>query len=107
MIQPTWKIIPADGRPVCRHGYNFHDDDDICGKPAVWHVRWRKEANGTNATGMQCQEHMDLIQRNWVYMDRHRIMANCPMPGMWWWVTHCDMPPSEALTATVREEISV
>ncbi|MFM9473962.1 hypothetical protein [Streptomyces scabiei] len=61
-------------------GYQSRDMKACCGRPATWHVLWDAALDNSVA----CDEHMELTQSRWVYVDRHPVVADCTMPGALW-----------------------
>ena len=61
-------------------GYKPATASDYCGVRATWHVMWDGELDNS----FTCDEHMELIQRRWMYEDRHPVVADCGMPGALW-----------------------
>lgn len=106
MIQPNLRSVPADWRQVCRHASDAAMEI-ICGKPATWHIVWYQDANGVFQGSTQCDPHMEWVQKNYVYLERHRIGAWCVYPNSRWMGDHCSMPSDASISETVREEITV
>lgn len=71
---------------VCNYKAN---PDPGCGAPGTWHVRWDQPR-----TSITCDEHMGMIQANWLYLDRHSISPDCCMPGAAWLPDRCEVPGS-------------
>lgn len=61
-------------------GYKPTTASEYCGVPAAWHVMW----DGDLDNSFTCDVHMELIQRRWMYDDRHPVVADCGMPGALW-----------------------
>ncbi|MFD5384262.1 hypothetical protein ACFWMG_04695 [Streptomyces sp. NPDC127074] len=61
-------------------GYKPASAKEHCGQVATWHVMW----GGDLDNSFTCDEHMNLIQRRWMYDDRHPVVADCGMPGALW-----------------------
>jgi hypothetical protein len=80
------------GPQVCAYAPDGDTAGD-CGKPATWHVMW----DDTLDNSMTCGEHMALILRRWVFLDRHPVHADCNMPGALWLFkgNRCEMPGSD------------
>lgn len=74
LFAPKGKPRPLGGQ-TC--GYKPATAVDYCGKPGTWHVMW----DGALDNSITCDEHMPLIQQQWMYDDRHPIAADCAMPG--------------------------
>ncbi|MEU0098207.1 hypothetical protein [Streptomyces sp. NPDC006267] len=85
MTQPASSPFVPKGEPrplsgqTC--GYKPRTDPADCGAPGTWHVMWDRSSCANSVT---CGEHMSLIQRRWVYDDRHPISPDCTMPGALW-----------------------
>ncbi|MFE3124477.1 hypothetical protein ACFXHD_13775 [Streptomyces hydrogenans] len=75
---PKGEPRPLDGQ-TC--GYKPSTATDACGTPGTWHVMWDRDPCDNSIT---CDEHMQFIQRRWVYDDRHPMGADCTMPGALW-----------------------
>lgn len=87
---------PRPGDQTC--GYT--EAGEYCGQPATWHVLW----DGDLDNSVTCDEHMMLIQRRWVYDDRHPVTADCTMPGaLWMFRLKCCQFPSEAADQQAAE----
>lgn len=56
------------------------DGGDDCGKPGTWHVMW----DGRREVSHACDDHMELILARWAFLDRHRTVPECGMPGSVW-----------------------
>lgn len=67
------------GQQLCAYSPTGREAD-YCNKAATWHVMWDGEFDNS----FTCDEHMDLIQRRWMYDDRHPVVADCGMPGAMW-----------------------
>lgn len=94
------------GQQLCAYSPTGREAD-YCHKPATWHVMW----DGDLDNSFTCDEHMELIQRRWMYDDRHPVVADCGMPGaLWMYKLHCCEVPSESVgnaAATRREDATV
>ena len=102
--------------PFVPKGETLHDSDQTCGykppgapaycgKPGTWHVMWDRNPYDNSIT---CDEHMQLIQRKWMYDDRHPIGADCTMPGALWDYREkrCEFPTEEpGVTVSVAAEV--
>ncbi|SDL27995.1 hypothetical protein [Streptomyces indicus] len=89
-----------DSTQTC--GYQPSTAGEACGKPGAWHVMWDAELDNS----ITCNEHMELIQRRWMYIDRHPITSDCTMPGALWIFLNdrCEYPSeTSAEKAVVRE----
>jgi hypothetical protein len=83
---------PLDGQ-TC--GYSpTRVEADYCGRPATWHVMWDRALDNS----FTCDEHMRLVEARWVFDDRHRVVADCGMPGaLWWYRDGCCRVPGSAV----------
>ncbi|MEU4165589.1 hypothetical protein AB0F46_01725 [Streptomyces sp. NPDC026665] len=90
-------------------GYKTQGMTCACGRAATWHVMWDSLLDNS----LTCDEHMELIQRSWVYDDRHPVVADCAMPGALWSYPdkRCEFPQPDdlgaylAVLATCREPL--
>ncbi|MFF9309911.1 hypothetical protein ACF1BS_03280 [Streptomyces sp. NPDC014748] len=59
--------------------------------------------DGDFDNSLTCDEHMELIQRRWVYDDRHPVTADCTMPGALWKYRdkRCEVPGRTRAAETV------
>lgn len=102
MITPPIGRIVDTSRQPC--GYSPGDTDaNDCGQTATWHIAWDAQLEN----GLSCDEHMDLIQRQFVYADRHPVGVDCGMPGATWFFEEkrCGYPdtgPAPVLTAAIE-----
>jgi hypothetical protein len=62
--------------------------NDLCGKPAVWHIRWDLSVENSIA----CEAHYGEICLRWVFYDSHPFGATCNLPDSVW-VESADEPP--------------
>lgn len=84
MTIPPLGSEQPDGISTCSCG----PDDDLCGKPATWHLIWTPD--GEN--GLACDEHAAWANANFTEYDRHPFGGVCCMPGsfvVWSW----EQPP--------------
>lgn len=70
---------PITTTPLCAYSPTGAEAD-YCGKSATWHVMW----DGALDNSFACDTHMALIQRRWMYDDRHPVSPDCGMPGALW-----------------------
>lgn len=82
-------------------GYKPSEAPEYCGQPGTWHVMW----DGQLDNSVTCDEHMALIQRCWVYDDRHPVVADCTMPGALWLYrrNRCQVPTDKPTLAVARQ----
>jgi hypothetical protein len=63
--------------------------------------------DGALDNSFTCDEHMALIQRRWLYDDRHPVVADCGMPGALWMykLNRCEFPSAPARAGAGREDV--
>lgn len=62
--------------------------------PATWHVAWHLKQPADFS--LVCDEHMAVVERDMVYVDRHPAAVACDMPGTGWLTSD----PSRCVAAT-------
>jgi|tagenome__1003787_1003787.scaffolds.fasta_scaffold20983200_13 hypothetical protein len=79
-------------------------EPDYCHAPATWHVMW----DGDLDNSFTCDQHMDLIQRRWMYDDRHPVVADCGMPGALWMykLNRCEFPNAPSQAGAERQDVT-
>lgn len=93
---PKHGPLPLNGQACA---YSPTPGTGYCGTPAAWHVMW----DGALDNSLTCDEHMALVERRWVFDDRHRVVADCGMPGALWLykAKRCEFPDAPTLAAAV------
>jgi len=88
------------GQQLCAYSPTGRHQD-YCHQPATWHVMW----DGDLDNSLTCDQHMDLIQRRWMYDDRHPVVADCGMPGALWLykLKRCEFPSEPAQAGAERQ----
>jgi len=75
---PLGRIVDTS-QQNCSYSPGDRPESD-CGQPATWHIAWDAQLEN----GLACDEHMAEAQRDYVYVDRHRVTPDCAMPGSIW-----------------------
>lgn len=83
-FQPELDDIPLSGENKCGWLYGS------CEEKAVWHVQWSMDGQGAHCM-LLCPEHMDDINSQYVYRERHRAGSDCDVPGTRWYSTECKL----------------
>jgi hypothetical protein len=92
--------ITGQGRPAGDLTCGRGTPEDHCGAPATWHILWTADLSH----GVVCDEHMAEARRRWVYVARHRIVADCTMPDALFFDDRCEVPMPPDLAALVAQE---
>lgn len=90
-LTPTTRL----GDPRC--GWRPTLDANPCGTPATWHIAWTLTPPARFS--LVCDPHMDDVQHQLVYADRHPATIACDMPGTSWQTT----TPSRCVLASTDD----
>lgn len=90
-IPPIGRIMDA-GRKLCSYSPGDTAATD-CDAPATWHIAWNADLDA----GFACCEHITLVQRRFVYLDRHPMGSDCGMPNALWFFEEkrCGYPEAD------------
>ncbi|MFJ4988754.1 hypothetical protein ACIP9H_33760 [Streptomyces sp. NPDC088732] len=87
-------LTPADfGTGTC--GREPAGGGTPCGAPATWHVGWLRNEEGGLRNSLACDAHMAEARDQFVYRGRHRVSADCGMPGTVWMTGRCGVLKAE------------
>lgn len=73
MTFPDFRPDPAMSNGCCA----IHINDIRCGLPATWHLNLGPTPGGARQLSLACTPHMELIQTEYVYADRHPYGPSC------------------------------
>lgn len=104
MTTPALKPVFADGTARC--GWcKTPAQDNPCNAPATWHIAWTIAPDDADCS-FTCEPHMAATQRLFAVADRHRVDADCAMPGGHWLPgdpSRCGFTADDEATAGQRE----